>query len=147
MILNLSRADAFGVQGDDLIFDVGDVGLVLFDHLRLEFALTVSGNRDLDVSKLAGDPIACLPVAAVGGLLVPYLILGIAQGMLQLSFEHLLQGFSKDVFQHVVDVLHRRHFVIFDVLAQLLIGKEFLSMFVFSVLLVDLILACFGVYT
>lgn len=43
-ILNLSRAHAFGIKGDDLIFNAGDVGLVLLHHLRLELPLAISGD-------------------------------------------------------------------------------------------------------
>lgn len=42
MILDLPRADAFSVQGDDLVLNARHIGLVLLHHEGLELAQTVS---------------------------------------------------------------------------------------------------------
>ncbi|MNG34952.1 hypothetical protein D3C84_1215750 [compost metagenome] len=49
---DIPRAQAFGVEGEDLVVHLGQVGLALADELRFEGGVTVTRRLDSDLSVL-----------------------------------------------------------------------------------------------
>ncbi len=50
---DIPRTQALGVEGEDLVVHLGQVGLALADELRLEGGVTVARRLDGDLSVLA----------------------------------------------------------------------------------------------
>jgi len=70
MLGNLGVTVAQGVEGENFVLDgVTEVGLVLFDDLGLEGAVTVSGNGELELAGLAFDAFGTSAVFTVTDLL------------------------------------------------------------------------------
>ena len=78
------------IERDDLLLDSGDIPLILGDNLRLELAVPVTGDVNLELPILALELLGGMAVALVGGFHVPFLILFIAQGCVQFCLHQLL---------------------------------------------------------
>lgn len=50
MILNVPRANAFGIQRRNLVFNTGHVRLVFLDHDRLKLTQAVARHLDLKIA-------------------------------------------------------------------------------------------------
>jgi len=53
MRLDLARAHAAGVQGNDLLVEAGEAALVLGDELRVEPTVPIARNEQLELAAVA----------------------------------------------------------------------------------------------
>lgn len=65
MVLNIPRADSFGVERDDLVFNPCHVLLMLLHDDRFEFPQPIPGDRDFLLAILTDDDLLTFPIAAV----------------------------------------------------------------------------------
>ena len=64
-IRNLPCGHAFGIHGNNLLVDIGDILLALFDHLRLKGRLTVLGDLNVHAAIAAVDTLRLITVAVI----------------------------------------------------------------------------------
>ena len=107
------------IERDDLLLDPGDVPLVFGDDLRLELAVPVPGDIDLELPILALELFRRMAIALVGGLHVAFLVLFIAQGCVQLCFHELLQDVLESIPQQGVDICYTTDVVVCNNLSNL----------------------------
>ena len=77
MALDLTGAHAPGVHGNDLIIKIIDAALALRDDHRFEFAVSVTGNIDLNLPELALDLLGVLAISGIAGVLTGRRPLGV----------------------------------------------------------------------
>ena len=88
----LTRAHAARIHRDNLVIEPGEPPLVLGDQLRIEAALTVTRNVDIDLAGVGDNSLAAIAVAAVTRLLIA------AQMMVHLGIERPLgQGLLQTI--------------------------------------------------
>ena len=104
--MDVPSAHPPAIERDDLLLNPGDIPLVFRDNLRLELAVPVPGDVDLELPILALELLGGMAVALVGGVNVPFLVLFIAQGRVQLCLHELLQDVLEAVPQEDIDIRH-----------------------------------------
>ena len=65
LVMYIHGAHAMGVQGEHFFLNPGDIPLVFWDELRLEFPVTIPWRINLELAILA---FKCL-----GGMVIPFL--------------------------------------------------------------------------
>lgn len=90
LLLDVARAHAHGVKGDDQLLDALGQAAPLGHQHRLKGAGPVAGHLDLHLSVLAPELLACLSVARVAAVAPFGGVLLVAQVVVQLSLQHLL---------------------------------------------------------
>lgn len=90
MGLNRAYRHTTSVQRDDLVVEPGPTGLMLGDELRLEAAVTVSGNLDGQFTELALERLLALAVAGIVGNVGHRSVTVVAQVLGQFGLQSLL---------------------------------------------------------
>ena len=107
------------IEWDDLLLNPGDIPLVFGDNLRLELAVPVPGDVDLELPILALELFGGMAVALVGAVHVAFLVLFIAQCRIQLCLHKFLQDVLESIPQQGVDVCHTTDVVVCNNLSNL----------------------------
>ena len=104
--MDVPSAHPPAIERDDLFLNPRDVPLVLGDDLRLELAVPVPGDVDLELPILALELFGGMAVALVGAVHVAFLVLFIAQCRVQFCLHELLQDVLEAIPQERVDICH-----------------------------------------
>ena len=91
MPLDLAHREPPGVEADDPIVETVESGLPLGHELRLEAAVAVARDRDLDRAVVAEHGFARMPVAAIAGAAAGRVALLISHMLTQLGAQSALQ--------------------------------------------------------
>lgn len=94
------------------------VCLVLFDQLRLKFAVPVSGNFNFHFTHAALHGLSRMSVAAVGCPLVFVVIFTLAKFIVQLCIKGCLDGFGSQHFHEFMNIVHVLDAVFCDLLSE-----------------------------
>ena len=95
MGFNITGSHAFGIHGEDLLLNILTyAGLILFDELRGELSLAVSGDRDFNFTKAGAKVLFAMPIAAIVGIFVLIVVLTIAQRFIHLGFKAVFHKFG-----------------------------------------------------
>ena len=87
MRFNVPGCHTLGIHGQDLLLDIlAHAGLVLFQQLRLKFALTVPGDGHAHFSETGAQCFAAVSVPTVVRVLVPVVVLAVPKFVIQLRF-------------------------------------------------------------
>ena len=106
LVMDVPGTHSPAIERDDLLLDSGDIPLILGDNLRLELAVPVTGDVNLELPILALELLGGMAVALVGGLHVAFLVLFIAQCRIQLCLHKFLQDVLETIPQERVDICH-----------------------------------------
>ena len=107
MGLNISGGHPLGIHRQDLFLNIlADAGLVLFQHLGIEFPLAISRDRYFHIPKAGAQRFAAVAVAAVICVLVLVVILAVAQFVIQFRLQAVLHEFGYGLFEQVLNVIH-----------------------------------------
>ena len=107
MRLDIRGGHALGVHGQDLFFDVlTDAGLVLFQDLRLKFALAIPRYGYLYITETGTQVFAAVTIAAVVGFLVLVVIPTVTQLIIQLCVETVLHKLGDRFLEQILDIVH-----------------------------------------
>ena len=80
MGLYVSGSHALGVHRQNLFFYVlTDAGLVFLEHLRLEFALAITGYGNIHIPEAGAQRLAAMAISAVVRVLAAVVIFTVAQ--------------------------------------------------------------------
>ena len=107
MRFNIPCRHSFGIHGQDLLLDVlTDAGLVFLQKLGLKFTFPIPRHGDFNVPEAGAERFAAVTVAAVVCLLVPVVILAVAQVFFQFGIQTLLHEFCDCFLEETLDILH-----------------------------------------
>lgn len=67
MVLNLAGANAPGIEGNNLVFDAGNVLLMLLHNDRFKFAVSVTGYGQFHIAVFTADCFGGVSIATVAG--------------------------------------------------------------------------------
>ena len=104
--MDVPSAHPPAIERDDLLLNPGDIPLVFRDNLRLELAVPVPRDVDLELPILALELLGGMAVALVCGVHVAFLVLFIAQCRIQLCLHKFLQDVLETIPQERVDICH-----------------------------------------